>query len=138
PAHPTIEDTSQRVTNTYDTGTNGWGRLATTQWSYVYTGVYPNIVRNFSYSYGYTTGGLITSKTLQVNNATLTGSYTYDSGGEGHLASVAYPITYTSNSNGAPVPLPQKVYNYSYDGMGRPAGMTDTLIPANTYVQGVQ
>ncbi len=135
PAHPTTEDTSQRLTNTYDTGTNGWGRLATSQWSYIYTGVYPNIVRNFSYSYGYTPGGLITSKTLSVNNATLTGSYTYDN--EGRLTSEAYPITYTSNSNGAPVPLPQKVYNYSYDGMGRPVGMTDNLNPVNTYVQGV-
>jgi hypothetical protein len=105
--------------------------------------------------YSYTQAGLPAAKLLQVNEsltwtnsqgsgegatgtANLESTYTYND--EGKLTSFTYP-TYTNdsfNSNGTPLGIgsyPGASYNYSYDSMYRPNGMTTSA--GATVVNGV-
>jgi hypothetical protein len=72
---------STGATFTYDTATNGLGRVATI--------TYPRGNDSFTESYSYTAGGRVTSKTLQITRNGATGSlafgFTYDN--EGRLTS---------------------------------------------------
>jgi YD repeat-containing protein len=73
--------------------------------------------------YGYTQAGQVSGKRLQILEANpgfgtmtrnLDASYAYNN--EGKVTSVSYPATDAG---------PGPVYNYTYDSMGRLAGMTD-------------
>src|SRR5229473_1850887 len=87
--------------------------------------------------YSYTGAGQVAAKRLRVTradtlNETLTadlnGSWTYNN--EGKLKNVNYP----GDPNGI---YPPPTYSYSYDGMGRLAGMTETAPSTFTAVSGV-
>jgi RHS repeat-associated protein len=87
--------------------------------------------------YSYTGAGQVAAKRLRVTrtdtlNETLTadlnGSWTYNN--EGKLKGVTYP----GDPNGL---YPPPTYSYSYDGMGRLAGMTETAPSTYTMVSGV-
>jgi YD repeat-containing protein len=75
---------------------------------------------------------------LQTSNQTmnLDGYYTYDTGGEGKVASVNYPYTYSFNGTNQ-VQNPGNTYTYSFDAMMRPVGLKDqsnnTLVSNVTY-----
>jgi len=100
--------------------------------------------------YNYTQAGLTHGKRLQaletfhwyVNNVLQTsnqtlnmdGTYTYDTGGEGKIASVNYPTTYSFNGTTL-VPNTGPTYTYSFDAMYRPTGLTDQN--SNTLVNNV-
>ena len=81
---------------------NAAGRLATVA-----------STNGFTEMYSYTAAGLVTQKRLRLtrsaNSADLDGVWTYDN--EGRMTSVQYPQGGT--------------YNYSYDTLGRPSGMTE-------------
>ncbi|MFN7995973.1 MAG: hypothetical protein U0Q18_20345 [Bryobacteraceae bacterium] len=115
----TNEDTAQQVNLYYDS----------------YSGAGPNIAGRLAASsngqvaelYGYTPAGLMTMKKTSIAFPSLSVSgtlnYTYD--GEGKPVSVSYPAVWTTNDQGYYVQVPGPVYDYTYDTMGRPAGMTD-------------
>ena len=73
---------------------------------------------------------------LQTSNQTLNldGFYTYDTGGEGKVASVNYPYTYSFNGTNQ-VQNPGNTYTYSFDAMMRPTGLKDQN--SNTIVNNV-
>jgi RHS repeat-associated protein len=111
-----VEDLKQRVTYTYDTGTNGQGRL---------TGVTFGMNDNsggggsgqFTYGYGYNVAGRTTSQTMSIPSplsVNLSASYAWDT--EGKLTSMPYP-TYGGAS--------ALVFDYQYDSIGRMNGMTE-------------
>jgi hypothetical protein len=115
-----VEDLKQRVTYTYDTGTNGQGRL---------TGVTFGMNDNsggggsgqFTYGYGYNVAGRITSQTMSIPSPlaiNLSASYGYDTltDTEGKLLSMTYPTYGGSNA---------LVFDYQYDSIGRLNGMTE-------------
>jgi RHS repeat-associated protein len=91
--------------------------------------------------YSYTQAGLPAAKRLQVNEvvyhgaphytqtANLDSTYTYNN--EGKITAMTYPSTV----NGAGTSIAGAGYNYSYDGMYRLSGMTDSS--SNTIVNGV-
>lgn len=138
------EDTSQRVNYYYDTNPfdtknsfsfNTAGRVAATAYGPVNpSGAY---LPKFEDWYNYLPSGLVATKRLQVQQTNSWGSgstaqvinfdaaYTYDTGGEGKILSVAYPTT----AGAAPT------YTYSFDAMYRLTGMTDQN--NNTDVSGV-
>jgi RHS repeat-associated protein len=115
-----VEDLKQRVNYTYDTGTNGQGRL---------TGVTFGMNDNsggggsgtFTYGYGYNVAGRITSQTMSIPSPlaiNLSASYGYDTltEKEGKLLSMTYPTYGGSNA---------LVFDYQYDSIGRLNGMTE-------------
>ncbi len=126
------EDTTQRVNYYYDTNpldtTHTFsnytsGRIAAVAYGPADLTAAPT----FAEWYNYQISGLVATKRLQVNQAyvvqwpsvtdgstslNLDAAYTYDSGGEGKIASVAYP------SSGP-------TYTYSFDQMYRPSGLKD-------------
>ena len=122
----TTEDPCQRVTTAYDQGTNGQGRRYTDTWGGA------TCAGNFTfiYTYGYTPGGLVTTKILSASrtagNGTLAAAYTYDN--ESRVTSVAYPNPGTGQPSTTP-------YTYSFDAMGRPTGLT---LNSATIVSSVQ
>ena len=139
------EDTGQQTNYFYDSNpfdsnqtfsVNTWGRLAAI--------VYGPTSSNTSWQewYGYNSAAP-TQKRLQINqflkwqNAqgywqntiqkmNFDASYTYDSKGEGKIASVTYPsTTYESDQQGDLGTQAGPTYNYTFDTMGRLAGATD-------------
>src|SRR5581483_10486239 len=114
----TTEDTAQQVNLYYDS----------------YSGAGPNIAGRLAASsngqvtevYGYTPAGLTSMKKTSIAfplNVSGTLNYTYNN--EGKMTSVSYPTVWTTNDQGYYVQVPGPVYDYSYDTMGRLAGMTD-------------
>ena len=99
---------------TYDSGTNGWGRLTGVTWG-------PLVSNNPTYteSYGYTVAGDMSAKGLTViksgGQANLSGSFAYDS--EGKLSTVTYPGSGYSSSG--------IVQSYAYDSMSRLTGVSN-------------
>jgi RHS repeat-associated protein len=155
PAQPTVEDTCQRMTLTYDTnaldGTftqNGWGRLTTAQWTE--GGCTFGNPDQFTQMYSYTPAGLATKKRLRINRYTLPpgypsswvayaldATYAYDS--EGHMTSLTYPSAQIWNGNSlVPQPGTGITFTYGYDLMGRPYSMVDNQGTPVTYVSSVQ
>ncbi len=132
PVKGQAEDTTQRVNYYYDTNpldtTHTFsnytsGRIAAVAYGPADLTAAPT----FAEWYNYQISGLVATKRLQVNQAyvvqwpsvtdgstslNLDAAYTYDSGGEGKIASVAYP------SSGP-------TYTYSFDQMYRPSGLKD-------------
>jgi YD repeat-containing protein len=102
PTHPTTESTCQRVTITWDTGTNATGRIGTRQ-----TGV-SGCLNTPTETFSYTPAGLITDKRLSIPTyyltPTLDALYNYDN--EGHLTTMTYPVSYFVNKSGSIVPNP--------------------------------
>ena len=85
----------------------------------------------FKYTYGYSSAGLITAKTLvatrtspSYGNGTFAATYSYDN--EGRVLFIAYPNAAT----GLPSTVP---YNYAYDGMERPSTISTTSNGNTTY-----
>jgi len=97
-------------TNTYDSA----GRLATVSFGANW-GAY-------TYTYGYTAGGLVASKAVGLNRgnntATLEVDYTYDN--EGRMVTVTSPTTTQAGTT----------YTYTYDALGRPTALAATAGPA--------
>ncbi|MBZ5570212.1 MAG: hypothetical protein LAN64_20525, partial [Acidobacteriia bacterium] len=130
----TNEDTAQQVNLYYDnnyagSGPNTWGRLAAAANGHV------------TEIYGYTSAGLLTSKQVGVTSGGLSGytwgalAYTYNN--EGQVTSVSYPSTTVQDGLGGWKRVPRPVYDYSYDNLGRAAGMTQEDTSA-TLVNNVQ
>ncbi len=134
PAHPTVEDTCQRVTNTYDTNgldssftQDGWGRLTTSQWGG--TGcVTPLNGSLFTQMYSYTVGGLVTKKRLGITRSTwsqnLDALYNYDN--EGRMTSMTYPTAYVGNN--PPALQSGPTFTYALDAMERPITMSSNQV----------
>jgi len=139
-------------TYTYDTNSidntfsyNSQGRLTTVQYNVpAISTTYDNNNNEIDFTgdtviemYSYTSPGQVAAKRLRVTradtlNETLTadlnGSWTYNN--EGKLKGVSYP----GDPNGL---YPPPTYSYSYDGMGRLAGMSETAPSSYTMVTGV-
>ncbi|HVV70208.1 MAG TPA: RHS repeat-associated core domain-containing protein, partial [Verrucomicrobiae bacterium] len=108
---------------------NAYGRLAAVSFG------------GYSWIYSYTPGGLVSSKSLRLtqgsSSATLTTSYQYDN--EGKVLTMTSPTSYPPNpSGGGYTEAPGQTYTYSYDLMGRPAGLVQGGDPATTWVSNVQ
>jgi hypothetical protein len=139
-------------TYTYDTNPvdntfsqHAWGRLTTVQYNVPsLSNTLDNNEHEIDFTgdaviemYSYSTPGQVVSKRLRVTRADtlnenltadLNGSWAYNN--EGKLTGVNYPGD--PNGNYAP-----PSYSYSYDGMGRLAGMTETAPTSLTLVSGV-
>ena len=114
-ASATQTDPNQTYNYTYDSCTNGWGRLTG-----VAFGPVTNSSQAYSESYSYTIAGDVSAKSLAAakssQQAFLSGSFTYDS--EGKPATMTYPLSgYATTGN---------VQSYTYDSMSRLIGVTDT------------
>ena len=148
----------------YDLTANTYGRLSAVQYgskdndsNWPFAALCPKGLQREEFTY--TNGGRPTSKTLKltrkfadISNAELTaqmaiqydyntGTYPYQSSSP-LLQKVTYPTTYTQTYGGYPVSaLAGPVYQYSYDGLGRPIGETrqdpvngtSTLVDQVTY-----
>jgi len=119
------EDVSQRVTYTYDQGTNGMGRLTGVQFGG--NDWYPT---TYSYSYSYNQAGRVISQGMNLGTPgnycqTLTATYQWDN--EGRMAQVGYPVC----QHGYPPPPAGPLYAMQYDNMGRLNGMTQDLGDGN-------
>src|SRR5271165_1264285 len=122
-----IEDTSQQVLYTYDSGTYGQGRLTGITYQPMANSTLTMALPTFSESYTYTQPGSVASKQLSISQYNQTGppygnyygqvalsaSFTYDN--EGKMTSVTYPSV--SNHSGT--------FTTTYDAMSRPSSMTD-------------
>jgi YD repeat-containing protein len=88
--------------------------------------------------YAYNSAGQVTKKRLRMATSLmdLDAVYTYDN--EGRVTSIQYPGS--SQWDGTQwTTAPGPVYNYGYDGMGRPASMVEPAVPfPTTYVDNVQ
>ena len=133
-------------TYTYDTATNGLGRLAGVTYATLDT---VQITESYAYvAAGTPGGGLPASKSIGVSepyeyqNAMgdyehvnvgggLTATYTYN--GLGKITAVTYPSTVATGGTATAGPT----YNYSYDSMYRLSGMTQTTTPTTTIVSNV-
>jgi RHS repeat-associated protein len=113
-------DATQTYNYTYDTGTNGYGRLTQVTWG----GTCGGFVAVYTESYSYTVAGEVSGKTLSVAKKAsngncyqipITGSFTYDN--EGKTTGITYP----EFVNGVTAPA----VSYSYDNMSRLTGVTD-------------
>ena len=108
-------DPNQTYNYTYDTGTNGWGRLTG-----VAFGPLVSSTQTYSESYYYTIAGDISSKTLSAakgsGSAILSGSFTYDA--EGKPTTVTYPGWGKTTAG--------NLQSYTYDSMSRLVGVSDT------------
>jgi YD repeat-containing protein len=132
PTHPTSEATCQRVTITWDVGTNAMGRIGNRQ-----TGL-STCLNNPTETFSYTSAGQITDKHLSMPTfhltATLDGLYGYDN--EGHLTSTTYPVTYYVNTSGGISANPAIKYTYTLDADERPVSMKDNQSTPITWVTG--
>ena len=105
----------QTYNYTYDSGTNGWGRLTGVTWG-------PLVSNNPTYieSYGYTVAGDMSAKGLTVykssGQVSIGGSFAYDS--EGKLSTLTYPGSGYASAG--------IVQSYLYDSMSRLTGVSDT------------
>src|SRR5271165_6872857 len=123
-----VEDTSQRVSYTYDSGTYGQGRLTGITYLPMANSLVSSTLPTFSEAYTYTQPGSVASKQLSIaqsgySGLSLTGSWTYNN--EGKMTSVTYPSV--SNHSGT--------YTTSYDGLARPSTLVDNS--SNTWANGV-
>jgi RHS repeat-associated protein len=113
-------DATQTYNYTYDTGTNGFGRLTQVTWGGTCSGTIPV----YTETYSYTVAGQVSGKTLTVAKmvhggcvqATATGAFAYDN--EGKPTGTTYPEFITG--------LTGPTATYSYDNMSRLTGVTDT------------
>src|SRR5271165_6537154 len=113
-----VEDTSQRVNYTYDSGTYGQGRLTGITYQPMANSLVSSTLPTFSESCTYTQPGSVASKQLSIaqsgySGLSLTGSWMYDS--EGKMTSLTYPSV--SNHSGT--------YTTGYDSMARPSTLVD-------------
>jgi hypothetical protein len=113
-------DATQTYNYTYDTGTNGYGRLTQVTWG----GTCGGFVAVYTETYSYTVAGQVSGKTLSVAKKAsngncyqipITGSFAYDN--EGKTTGITYP----EFVNGVTAPA----VSYSYDNMSRLTGVTD-------------
>jgi RHS repeat-associated protein len=123
------EDACQRVIYGYDSGTNGLGRLTSTQYgaspfSFPCPGT--PAWRLYQESYSYHAAGAVTGKTMSVFTpspwwvgtpfqADISVAYTYDSAGR----------LSTTRVNGANITPSNGTFTNTYDGMGRLVSMAD-------------
>jgi len=112
-----VEQTCQKVTNTFDGAYNGWGRLSSVSW-----GGSSCTGGSWSQSYRYTTAGRSTQKTQTGGGFTLTANYTYDN--EGKMLTAQYP------SSGP-------TFTYTYDTLARPIKLTDNQATPVDWVKDV-
>jgi hypothetical protein len=92
-------------------------------------GYYPYAYDTWTEMYSYLPAGAVTAKNVSLRRAPLSGAapyaptslevdYTYDSAGR--TLTTTYPMMFQNNNNAQPV------LTMGYDGMGRPAALTDT------------
>jgi RHS repeat-associated protein len=117
-----VDNSGQDVNYYYDTNTfdtsfsqNAWGRLTATTFAN----------NNFTYMYSYNQAGRVTGQRLRsifppppggsAVNTDFDASYTWDN--QGRMTSLGYPMSGNYYES-------QTVFNYQFDAMGRPSGMT--------------
>ncbi|MBI5084965.1 MAG: hypothetical protein HZB13_10270, partial [Acidobacteria bacterium] len=105
------EDAAQRTTYNYDTAVNGWGRVAS-----VVTG------QGYTEAFEYSTGGLVTKKSLTAPGAlrALAAVFGYDN--EGKRTSLKYPDL---TNDAGDVAFTGKTVTSGFDSFGRPVSLND-------------
>ena len=115
------EDLNQRVTYGYDSGTNGWGRLA----QVTFKDQNGNGTQ-FQYLYSYNAAGRIVWRRMAVGSTNFDSSYTWDN--QGRMTSRTDPPNLIPDDGSTPNP-----YTYQYDAMGNltsVANSADTVATA--------
>src|SRR5262249_9906527 len=105
----------QRVDYTYDTGTNGQGRLAGITFG---MNDNPGGSGNFSYGYTYNVAGRVTGQTMSIPSPvaiTLSASYAWDTAGR--MKTATYPSYGSASAQLA----------WFYDNVGRLNGMSEDI-----------
>lgn len=140
-AGATTDDACQRVTYTYDNVNtadtsfgvqNSFGRVST-----IVYGDISCVYRQFRELYSYNSAGLVTKKRLRQvrtdTSANLDGAWTYDN--EGRMLTLAYPDAWQLGNPSAPVN--DGVFTYTYDSLGRPAGLTEASSRTVTHANNI-